>query len=467
MKLSTAKSYFEDFHKDGEADKFIDLFPVDKYRTDNISVPLFKFDYSAYPVQSSHISYFDKNMKNPKANEIPLQERVPLTHYKTDEIKQPHVEDVFENNIIQNQKNVKFPRKELPEKYAYGLDHKGLGDIAYERLDIENGDTNELSRNLENFYEDQYLKQVEPQKMRKLEGINKSIRKHANNPDKQEKIGRANALKQEIEVEIPEILGKVPKYHSEESIYQKYRPLQNKADRILSQKELYEINNILISNGKKPLPVGTRSKAAAKKINLIDDDIRRANEGENTIVKLQSKYRQKKAMKEMKEMKGMNAEDKPSNIKHKLTVKSKIPTSSGGFEESKASEIEHDDFFNPKTAERREKKIQEKNRRLAERKEAKNSDKWQSMAKQQKKLNDNIMSILEIDKTERKGKNKESWQKLGDALIKSRRKKAAKEQLKEDDREAAATKIQSKYRQNKAMKQQQQLNLVPLGEQAL
>jgi hypothetical protein len=239
-------------------------------------------------------------MKNPKANEIPLQERVPLTHYKTDEIKQPHVEDVFENNIIQNQKNVKFPRKELPEKYAYGLDHKGLGDIAYERLDIENGDTNELSRNLENFYEDQYLKQVEPEKMNKLEKINKTIRKHANNPNKQEKIGRANILKEEIEVEIPEILGKVPKHHEESSIYEKYRPLQNKADRILSQKELYEINNILISNGKKPLPVGTRSKAAAKKINLIDDDIRRANEGENTIVKLQTEYRQKKAMKQMK-----------------------------------------------------------------------------------------------------------------------------------------------------------------------
>ncbi len=78
-------------------DKFIDLFPVDKYRTDNISIPLFKFDYSAFPVQSSHI-----NIKNPKANEISLQKRVPLTHSETDEIKQPHVEDGFENNIIQN-----------------------------------------------------------------------------------------------------------------------------------------------------------------------------------------------------------------------------------------------------------------------------------------------------------------------------------------------------------------------------
>jgi hypothetical protein len=330
MKLSTAKNYFEDFHKDGEADKFIDLFPVDKYRTDNVSIPLFKFDYSAYPVQSSHISYFDKNMKNPKANELPLQERVPLTHYKTDEIKQPHVEDIFENNIIQNQKNVKFPRKELPEKYAYGLDHKGLGDIAYERLDIENGDTNELSRNLENFYEDQYLKQVEPQKMRKLEGINKSIRKHANNPNKQEKIGRANALKQEIEVEIPEILGKVPKYHSEESIYQKYRPLQNKADRILSQKKLYEINNILISHGEKPLPVGTRSKAAARKLNKMEElDLEYKNEGEklkfqSVVAKAQKLGRNKLSKKQRSEVR-QNFES---------------AASSGGFEEGK---MEHGD----------------------------------------------------------------------------------------------------------------------------
>ncbi len=63
MKLSIAENYFEDFHKDGEADKFIDLFPVDKYRTDNVSIPLFKFDYSAFPVKSSHVSYFDKKFK--------------------------------------------------------------------------------------------------------------------------------------------------------------------------------------------------------------------------------------------------------------------------------------------------------------------------------------------------------------------------------------------------------------------
>ena len=41
------------------------------------------------------------------------------------------------------------------------------------------------------------------------------------------------------------------------------------------------------------------------------------------------------------------------------------------------------------------------------------------------------MGILDLEKSERKGKNKESWQKLGDALVKSRRKKVAEKQLKE------------------------------------
>ena len=72
----------------------------------------------------------------------------------------------------------------MPEKYAYGLDHKGLGDIAYERLDIENGDTNELSRNLENFYEEQYLKQVEPGMLEELKSATKSFEKHVGDPSK-------------------------------------------------------------------------------------------------------------------------------------------------------------------------------------------------------------------------------------------------------------------------------------------
>jgi hypothetical protein len=219
----------------------------------------------------------------------------------------------------------------LPEKYAYGLDHKGLGDIAYERLDIENGDTNELSRNLENFYENQYLKQVAPGMLEELESATKSFEKHVGDPTKVEKANKAFQRKQEIEVEIPEILGKVPKYHDDDSIYKKYKTLQNKADRVLSQKELYEINNMLISNGEKPLPVGTRSKAAARKINLIDDHYRQGNDIENAITKVQSKFRQTRVKNLKKDP------EFQKNVKLKLT-------SSGGFEESKASEIEHDDF---------------------------------------------------------------------------------------------------------------------------
>jgi hypothetical protein len=68
--------------------------------------------------------------------------------------------------------------------------------------------------------------------------------------------------------------------------------------------------------------------------------------------------------------------------------------------------------------------------------------------------------LIVIDETERKGKNKESWQKLGKALVKSRRKKAAEEQLKESHYRDI-----EKENMRKEDKQQQQLNLVPLGEQ--
>jgi hypothetical protein len=53
-------------------------------------------------------------------------------------------------------------------------------------------------------------------------------------------------------------------------VYNKYLPMQQQPDRVLAQKELYEINNMLISHGHKPLPVGTRSKAAARKLNKMN-----------------------------------------------------------------------------------------------------------------------------------------------------------------------------------------------------
>jgi len=80
---------------------------------------------------------------------------------------------------------------------------------------------------------------------------------------------RKNIGKIEVEL-IPEILGKTPKEYEPMDVYNKYLPMQQQPDRVLAQKELYEINNMLISYGHKPLPVGTRSKAAARKLNKMN-----------------------------------------------------------------------------------------------------------------------------------------------------------------------------------------------------
>ena len=292
MDIKTAKNYFDDFHKDGDADKFIDLFPTDKYRTDNTSIKLFNFDYHSFPTNESSISYFDKHFKDVKGNDLPREERVPLTHYKQTHMNPVPTEDVFGNNIINHQKDIKVTKKELPEKYEYGLDHKGLGDIAYERLDIEQGDSNELSRALENFYENHYLQKELPKHPKLVSerereqsfvdtldeaydapASSKTMQKKKDQVIEKAKGNLARQRKniQKIEVEaIPELLGKTPQEYDPEDVYNKYLPLQQQPDRVLAQKELYEINNMLISHGHKPLPVGTRSKAAARKLNKLD-----------------------------------------------------------------------------------------------------------------------------------------------------------------------------------------------------
>ena len=163
MDIKAAKNYFEDYHKDGIVDKFIDAYPTDDLRSEKTTVPFLNFNTSStFPITSSYTSFFDKHFKDVKGNNLPMEERIPLTHYKQTHMNPVSSEDVFGNNIINHQKDIKVTKKELPEKYAYGLDHKGLGDIAYERLDIETGDSNELSRALENFYENVYLQNELP-----------------------------------------------------------------------------------------------------------------------------------------------------------------------------------------------------------------------------------------------------------------------------------------------------------------
>jgi len=177
MDIKTAKNYFDDYHKDGIVDKFIDAYPTDDLRSEKTTVPFLNFNTSStFPITSSYTSFFDKHFKDVKGNDLPMEERVPLTHYKQTHMNPVSTEDVFGDNIINHQKDIKVTKKELPEKYAYGLDHKGLGDIAYERLDIETGDSNELSRALENFYENVYLRKEFPGMMEDLDQANKLLR---------------------------------------------------------------------------------------------------------------------------------------------------------------------------------------------------------------------------------------------------------------------------------------------------
>jgi hypothetical protein len=157
----------------------------------------------------------------------------------------------------------------LPEKYAYGLDRKGQGDLAYEQLDIEEGDDNELSRARNEFYEQYYLNQEQPRMMEALADakkvINTSKTKKISDNDK---IKRAEEIKHDIEVEaIPQILGKVkdPTIKMEE-IGNVYNGLKTKQDRPLTQAEIYKINRLLLRLNGKRIPVGTRAYAAANRL---------------------------------------------------------------------------------------------------------------------------------------------------------------------------------------------------------
>ena len=273
MDIKTAKSYFDDYHKDRIVDKFIDGFPTDELRSEKTTVPFLNFNTSSsFPITSSYTSFFDKHFKDVKGNNLPMEERIPLTHYKQTHMNPVPTEDVFGNNIINHQKDIKVTKKELPEKYEYGLDHKGLGDIAYERLDIEQGDSNQLSRALENFYENHYLQQELP-KHQEWKKENNKVKAHIEQIDKlsqpvdtEEKakpnagkiakysagLDKHKSAREKIEVEaIPELLGKTPQEYDPGDVYAKYLPLQQQPDRVLAQKELYEINNMLISHGHK------------------------------------------------------------------------------------------------------------------------------------------------------------------------------------------------------------------------
>jgi hypothetical protein len=157
------------------------------------------------------VNDFSKWFKDPKGLPVAPNEKVPLTHYKLSS-NEPAKEDkdVFGNNIINIQKDIKadYMNKELTEKYTYGLDHKGQGDLAYEQLDIEAGDDNELSRARDEFLEQMYLKEEQPQMMSALEDAKKVIKESKTKLiSDNDEIERAKAKEDLINTEITSFIG--------------------------------------------------------------------------------------------------------------------------------------------------------------------------------------------------------------------------------------------------------------------
>ena len=73
MDIKTAKNYFDDYHKDGIVDKFIDAYPTDDLRSEKTTVPFLNFNTSStFPITSSYTSFFDKHFKDVKGNDLPM-----------------------------------------------------------------------------------------------------------------------------------------------------------------------------------------------------------------------------------------------------------------------------------------------------------------------------------------------------------------------------------------------------------
>ncbi len=148
--------------RDTVFDKWEDKYPTDKYRTFATHVPMFDFETKTSPTLQWKVDDFSQWFKDPAGLPVASAEKVPFTHYNLTTNEPAKVDkDVFGNNIINNQKDFKadYMNRTLPEKYAYGLDKKGQGDLAYEQLDIEGGDENEMSRARDEFLEQMYLKE--------------------------------------------------------------------------------------------------------------------------------------------------------------------------------------------------------------------------------------------------------------------------------------------------------------------
>ncbi len=256
--------------EDTPYEKWADRFPTGKYRTFATHVPMFDFETKTSPTLQWTVDDFSKWFKNPAGLSIAPSEKVPFTHYNLTTNEPAKVDkDVFGNNIINNQKDFKADHmnQTLPEKYAYGLDRKGQGDLAYEQLDIEGGDGNEMSRARDEFLEQLYLKEqgIDTEMIRNDKS--KLERDITEGKGSERKIRQLEDNERILVEAVPNIMGKVkdPRITMEE-IQDVYIFLKSKRDTPLPQRAINDVNRLLMRLDGKRIPNGTYASAAADKI---------------------------------------------------------------------------------------------------------------------------------------------------------------------------------------------------------
>jgi len=252
-------------------DMIHDNYAADEYRTDSTKgFNLFNFNTKSEPVAQWKVKEFSSWFKHPSG--LAVADSKPIIPYMNHKVVPNAPEKVdhnmFGNVIIKNQKDIPVDRmnRELPEKFAYGLDKKGMGDIAYETLDIEYGDENGLSRATANFYEEIYLKQAHPKVNETREHIDTLKKEVGTERGSGSKIQKIKDEERILVEQIPHLLGKTETPISDESSKILFEGLMRGDNKPLSVAEINRVNNILKKLNAKTIPYNTKAHNAAKKL---------------------------------------------------------------------------------------------------------------------------------------------------------------------------------------------------------
>jgi hypothetical protein len=333
-------------------DMIHDNYSKDEYRTDSTKgFNLFEFKTETESLVNWKVKEFSSWFKDPTGWSIAEKKQIIpyMNHKVTPNAPEKVDHDMFGNYIMKNQKDipVDYMNRELPEKFAYGLDKKGMGDIAYEALDIEYGDENGLSRARANFYEEIYLKQNHPQvantsTLNELDTAKSNITKQINKNTVSSKVQKqSDDGNSSIVVEgIPSLL-KETETISNESSGKLYRSLMDKENKPLTVPEVKRINAILTSLNAKKIPYNTLAHNGAEKLKqaymklekenkstYLDEEseeeetgrhVERTKKREERRQTRSTQRRGLKTLKQFADEKGRQRDDKSTAILHRNT----------------------------------------------------------------------------------------------------------------------------------------------------